>query len=456
MKENSEELEARIAAYIDGELPPAEAARLEVFLANTDPALAQQIIGMIAEKHAVRSLPKPPAPEDLAGRIMEQIERTSLLNDVEHFSAPRRPWWQSRGAVAAALVLILGGFTFFILEAVFRPDNSWREAMMEGNSHRELAVVQPAASAPAVASVPTGSTTPTAVMPAAPVSIANGSAADGKLDTGVVAPAATGALSTLAAATQPLSSDVVQSAASAPPAGAQPVVLALVARDNQDYFRLRSRLEEFLAADAEPGADKKEMATKEPNQGGFGQVQAPAQAQNNVDRLAQNNSNSNEQYAARAAPGAPVKDDVASQYQEYNAQQRRFNAPAGNGDRSDTEAKAIPYRVLLRPEQLQQLAQEFQVQPTVITRKAIAGTFNGSAFQVEGENSGGSAAAAEEKSAPQHLPVFDQAKETWVDCIITMDPPPSPPETSATPSAPLPASTGTPAMPSVAPPTQPR
>ena len=67
MKENSEELEARIAAYIDGELPPAEAARLEVFLANTDPALAQQIIGMIAEKHAVRSLPKPPAPEDLAG-----------------------------------------------------------------------------------------------------------------------------------------------------------------------------------------------------------------------------------------------------------------------------------------------------------------------------------------------------------------------------------------------------
>ena len=60
MSENPDELQERIAAYIDGELSPAEAARLEVFLANTDPQLAEQIIGMLADKHAMAHL--SPAP----------------------------------------------------------------------------------------------------------------------------------------------------------------------------------------------------------------------------------------------------------------------------------------------------------------------------------------------------------------------------------------------------------
>ncbi len=61
MNSEREELEARIAAYIDGTLPPADAARLEVFLANTDAKLAEQVIGMIGDKHRVANLPKPRA-----------------------------------------------------------------------------------------------------------------------------------------------------------------------------------------------------------------------------------------------------------------------------------------------------------------------------------------------------------------------------------------------------------
>src|SRR5436305_8431227 len=64
MSDSREELESRIAAYIDGELPAAEAARLEVFLANTDPALADQVIGMLADKHRIRAMPGAKAPED--------------------------------------------------------------------------------------------------------------------------------------------------------------------------------------------------------------------------------------------------------------------------------------------------------------------------------------------------------------------------------------------------------
>src|SRR5450759_2155089 len=110
MTESREDLEARIAAYIDGQLPAPDAARLEVFLANTDPQLAEQIIGMLGDRHRLRTLPKPAAPIDLAGRVMEQVERATLLDNVEHFSHPARPWWQSKAVIAAGFILLVGGF----------------------------------------------------------------------------------------------------------------------------------------------------------------------------------------------------------------------------------------------------------------------------------------------------------------------------------------------------------
>jgi len=73
MSNNQEELQQRIAAYIDGELSPADAARLEVYLANTDPALADRIVGMVADKVQLRALPRPKAPADITTHIMEQI-----------------------------------------------------------------------------------------------------------------------------------------------------------------------------------------------------------------------------------------------------------------------------------------------------------------------------------------------------------------------------------------------
>ena len=56
-------------------LSPAEAARLEVYLTNTDPALADGIVGMLSDKVQVRALPKPPALPDLAGRICAMCSR---------------------------------------------------------------------------------------------------------------------------------------------------------------------------------------------------------------------------------------------------------------------------------------------------------------------------------------------------------------------------------------------
>src|ERR1035437_4217130 len=123
MTETREELEARIAAYIDGQLPAPEAARLEVFLANTDPQLAEQIIGMLSDRHRLRTLPRPAAPSDLAVHVMEQVERATLLNDVEHFSHPPRPWWHSRAAIAAGFILLIGGFSWIVALSVGGPNH---------------------------------------------------------------------------------------------------------------------------------------------------------------------------------------------------------------------------------------------------------------------------------------------------------------------------------------------
>jgi hypothetical protein len=125
MTNDREDLEARIAAYIDGELSPADAARLEVFLANTDPQLAEQVIGMIGDRHQLRGLPKTRAPEELAARIVEQVERATLLHHVEH----ARPWWQSRLALAAAVLLVLGSFSYFIMEALHPANPAWQAAV---------------------------------------------------------------------------------------------------------------------------------------------------------------------------------------------------------------------------------------------------------------------------------------------------------------------------------------
>ncbi len=120
MIENQEELHQRIAAYLDGELPPAEASRLEVYLASTDPALADRVAGMLADRALLKGMPRPHAPADLSSRVMEQIERQTLLRQ-EDDRVPAQRWWQSRAAVAAGLAIVLGGFTYFVASSVHRP-----------------------------------------------------------------------------------------------------------------------------------------------------------------------------------------------------------------------------------------------------------------------------------------------------------------------------------------------
>ncbi len=432
MKDYGEELEGRIAAYIDGQLPPAEAARLEVFLANSDPALAKQVVDMIAERNAVRALPKPHAPDDLAARIMEQVERTSLLNDSEHFAAPRRPWWQSRLAVAAALFLILGGFGYFILEAVRRPDSSWRDTVMDESPHRddsrEIASAQKSISP----TPPAGITSAPSATALASAAGASGGAAPQKSATALPA-----AIPDLPAAVTPAQQSAAALAEKSQPT---PIEIVLVARTPDDEARLRAELARF--SDANPAAANRiALNTTADNQSNVAGTLSAGNA-NNISpaksQLAQNNSNAGEQFAARAASRSQQSLQNTRNYQYYDPNRRAFNATPESRSAQNTQntqstptessaqAPALPYRVALHPDQLRQLTTDFEVQSeTTNLSDALAPT---AAFGAT------AAPTTEPQIAAKDLTtrLTDKPADAWIDCIITLLPPPTSTSSSTT------------------------
>lgn len=288
MKIENEELQAQLNAYLEGELPPAEAARLEVFIANTDPKLADQIFAMLADRASVKALPRVQAPSDLAGHIMEKIERASLLNGVESdMHHARRPWWQTRAAIAASVGIVLTGFGFFVYQAVYRPNSPWHGVVANGGGGAGPAVaMKEAASADATAAKISKSMDPelsrdaklTAVDKAGvPGGGGNVGGPNDNLDTAQVlaslrdaptvedqlarakvavnvsneitlnngfseAPNASVAISNV---TKPV---VAKGASSV---NGEPMLVCLVARDNADPDRLHSMIEKFIVNDEE-------------------------------------------------------------------------------------------------------------------------------------------------------------------------------------------------------------
>ena len=92
MAQSREQMEHDLLDYVEGRLPPDEHARIEIYLANTDPKLARQIAGMLDDRLALQNLPVVSPPADLADRIMSSVERQSLIGGVERqlTSEPRR------------------------------------------------------------------------------------------------------------------------------------------------------------------------------------------------------------------------------------------------------------------------------------------------------------------------------------------------------------------------------
>ena len=114
------ELEAKLSALLDGELPPKEAAALREEIARR-PELAARLAELTAVDDALRALPGRPVPADLrvrveqriraegraAARSVEPVRRTPPPRAARSAATPGRRWLAAAALAAAAAVLAL-------------------------------------------------------------------------------------------------------------------------------------------------------------------------------------------------------------------------------------------------------------------------------------------------------------------------------------------------------------
>ena len=109
MAANQEQIEARLAAYIDGELSAAECAEIEKHLA-ANPQHRKLIEELTGQRDMLLALPREKAPAELFETLQGQLERSVLLGSAaDAVDAPRHiNRWPHRGAIAAIVLLAAG------------------------------------------------------------------------------------------------------------------------------------------------------------------------------------------------------------------------------------------------------------------------------------------------------------------------------------------------------------
>src|SRR5438445_373255 len=119
MAENVEEIEAKLAAYVDGELTPAERVEIETYLQN-NPSHRELLQDLVLHRKLLRSLPREKAPGDCTEGFQGQLERDILLGGDE-LSRARRRWriqYSPQLLSAAAIILVavaLGIIVYIVL-----------------------------------------------------------------------------------------------------------------------------------------------------------------------------------------------------------------------------------------------------------------------------------------------------------------------------------------------------
>lgn len=108
MSTDQEIIEARLAAYVEGDLPAGERAEIEKYL-GANPQHAQLIRELRAQKGLVGSLPRERAPAEVLDHLQSHLERAALLENVEEAAESMRiRRWPQWTAIAAMLMLSVG------------------------------------------------------------------------------------------------------------------------------------------------------------------------------------------------------------------------------------------------------------------------------------------------------------------------------------------------------------
>ena len=106
----TEDIEAKLAAFVDGELDEAGRAEIEKHLV-ANPQHRELIAELAQQRDLLMGLPRASAPADIAETINAQLERSALLGNVEdevEAANMRISRWPQIRAIAAVLMLVLG------------------------------------------------------------------------------------------------------------------------------------------------------------------------------------------------------------------------------------------------------------------------------------------------------------------------------------------------------------
>ncbi len=129
MNEN-QDISEQLSAYLDGELVPAEAARIESLLAKDD-ALARELARLRATRELLRSLPKAHVSPDFAEKVLQVAAGKRLLPGDPTARSTRTGLNWRKGLAAAAVVVVALGAGGVLSVWFYEPPKK---------NHRELAM----------------------------------------------------------------------------------------------------------------------------------------------------------------------------------------------------------------------------------------------------------------------------------------------------------------------------
>jgi protein involved in polysaccharide export with SLBB domain len=108
--------EAKLCAYLEGDIAPADRAEIEKYLESN--LAHKQLLTELKKTHGLlASLPRESAPPEIAEAFSGHLERSLLLDETDHQASVRRGRWPQRLAIAAIVFLTfcLGGLVVYIV-----------------------------------------------------------------------------------------------------------------------------------------------------------------------------------------------------------------------------------------------------------------------------------------------------------------------------------------------------
>src|SRR5439155_5967730 len=156
---NTEQIEAKLCAYVDGELDAAGRAEIEAHL-EANPQHRQLLAELMEQRELLKALPRAKAPDDLYESFQTQLERSVLLDHREpaaHIAGRINRWPQ---VFAAAAVLTLAVGLAAVIYLVVLPDRH------KTRNFATVATTAPAPAAPTASPIATGQPETTATTAA--------------------------------------------------------------------------------------------------------------------------------------------------------------------------------------------------------------------------------------------------------------------------------------------------